>query len=54
MDEHGCYDGWTHHKVIVKASLWAGIDIRVTGRDRNQIKEYIAEQFNSLASVIVE
>lgn len=44
MDEHGGYDGWTEHKVVVKPSF-AGIDIKVTGRDRNQIKEYIGDIF---------
>lgn len=45
MDENGMYDGWTEHSVIVTASLALEIDIRVTGRDRNDIKEYIAETF---------
>lgn len=46
MSEHGQYDGWTCHRVIVSASLLFEIDIRVTGRDRNEIKEYIAECFH--------
>jgi hypothetical protein len=45
MDEHGGYDGWTEHKVIVTPSLAHGCDLRVTGRDRNDIKSYIAETF---------
>ena len=44
MDEHGGYDGWTEHFVHVTPD-WKGIDLVVTGRDRNQIKEYIAETF---------
>ena len=46
MDENGTYDGWTEHRVIVTPSLAFGIDVRVTGRDRNSIKEYLAEQFD--------
>jgi len=45
MDEHGFYDGWTEHTVTVKASLFDGISIKVTGRDRNQIKEYLYDRF---------
>ena len=31
MNDAGYYDGWTDFKVIVKASLAFGLDIRVTG-----------------------
>lgn len=41
MDENGGYDGWTSHQVIVTPSLAYGIDVRVTGRDRNWIKDYL-------------
>lgn len=50
MDENGCYDGWTKHVVIAKASFAFGIDIEVTGRDRNDIKNYIAETFHEALS----
>ena len=45
MTEHGYYDGWTGHNVIVTPSLAHGFNLRVTGRDRNEIKEYIEETF---------
>jgi hypothetical protein len=45
MDENGYYCGWTEHTVIVTPSLAFGIDVRVTGKDKNDIKEYIADQF---------
>lgn len=45
MDEHGGYDGWTEHKVVVKPAFY-GIDIRITGRDRNQIKDYLGDLFH--------
>lgn len=46
LDEHGSYCGWTSHLVFVKASLENGFTLRVTGRDRRGIKEYIAEVFS--------
>lgn len=53
MNDGGFYDGWTEHTVIVKQSL-LGIDVRVTGRDRRGIKDYIGEMFRNLCSVEVE
>lgn len=44
MSEHGFYSGWTDHKVIV-TPCFSVINIRVTGRDRNGIKDYIADVF---------
>lgn len=46
MDSNGSYDGWTYHNVIVTAEF-DGLDIQVTGRDRNNIKEYVGETFYS-------
>ena len=48
MDEHGYYDGWTYHNVIITPSLQWGFNIRVTGRNKNDIKDYIQHEFNSL------
>lgn len=45
INDCGMYDGWTEHKVILTPSLEMGCHLRVTGSDRNQIKDYIAEQF---------
>jgi len=45
MNDGGMYDGWTSHDVIVKPDLAWGFDLRITGRDRRDIKEYIAEMF---------
>lgn len=46
MNEHGYYDGWTDHKVTVRASLQFDIDIKIGGRDRNQIKDYLHDVFH--------
>jgi len=50
MDENGMYDGWTEHTIIVTPSLWNKIHIRITGRNRNDIKEYLCEIFSSWLS----
>lgn len=54
MDEHGGYDGWTEHRVIVTPSLAYGFDLRVTGRDRNSIKDYLHDVWNHALAQGVE
>jgi len=49
MDTNGYYDGWTEHTVIVTPSF-DGIDIRITGRNRNDIKDYLHEIFDHALS----
>lgn len=50
MDENGGYCGWTDHSVIVTPSLQQSFKIRVTGKDRAFIKEYITDVFNVMLS----
>ena len=45
MNDAGGYDGWTSHTIIITPDLISGFDLRVTGRDRNEIKKYIEETF---------
>ena len=45
MNENGVYDGWTEHKVIVKPSLFSGFVLKITGKDRNDTKDYIHASF---------
>lgn len=45
MDTHGYYCGWTEHQVIVTPSLCYELDIRVTGINRNDVKEDIRNRF---------
>lgn len=47
MNEGGYYDGWTEHKVIITASLSMEFDLRITGRNRNQIKEYLGDVYHT-------
>lgn len=53
MDEHGAYDGWTDHVVRIRATF-GGFDLQVTGRDRNSIKDYIADIFTQALTQEVE
>lgn len=41
MNEDGYYDGWTDHVVTVRPSLQHGFVLAISGRDRNNIKEYL-------------
>lgn len=52
MNEYGMYDGWTYHKVVVRPSLAHGFTLRVTGSNRNRIKEYIADTFHAALSAL--
>lgn len=45
MDESGGYDGWTEHVVTVTPSLTSGFNLRVSGRNRNDIKDYMHKSF---------
>jgi hypothetical protein len=46
MNDNGYYDGWTEHTVRVTPAF-SGISLRVTGRDRNDIKSYIHETMHA-------
>ena len=50
MNENGMYDGWTEHTIIVTPSLAFGFDVKITGRDRNDIKDYLGEMFQHALS----
>jgi hypothetical protein len=45
MNEGGFYDGWTYHVVTISPAF-DGIVIRISGRNRNDIKEYLEETFH--------
>jgi hypothetical protein len=44
INENGYYCGWTEHTVTVTPSF-GGFNIRVSGRNRNDIKDYISDTF---------
>ena len=46
MDENGFYDGWTRHNIIVTPALGFDFDLRMTGCNRNQIKDYLTDIYS--------
>jgi len=54
MSEHGYYDGWTEHRITVRPTF-DSLDIHISGRNRNDIKEYLYEVYAlALSEKIVE
>ncbi len=54
MGEHGMYTTWTDHTVTIRPAF-QGFDIAISGRNRNDIKEYLHDVFSHcLAQMIVE
>ena len=45
MNDMGYYDGWTDHNVIITPTF-SGIDVKVTGRNKNDVNDYIGEVFH--------
>ena len=45
MNEGGYYDGWTEHTCVITPDLQFEISLRITGRDRNQIKDYLYDLY---------
>jgi len=54
MDENGCYDGWTDHRVTITPSFELGCHMVISGRDKNEIKEYISDVFHAALSQDVD
>jgi hypothetical protein len=54
MNDHGSYDGWTEHRVYVNPDLGYGFNLKITGRNRNDIKDYIADLYREALDVEVE
>jgi hypothetical protein len=54
LNDNGTYDGWTEHTVTVKPSLAWCFELKVGGRNRNDIKEYIVALFNDWLSELVD
>ena len=44
MTDNGVYDGWTEHTITVKPGFYFDV-IKVSGKNKNNIKEYIVETF---------
>jgi hypothetical protein len=54
MNSNGYYDGWTAHMIRVKPDLVSGIDITISGRNRNDIKDYLHEMFDFALRQLVD
>ena len=54
MNSSGFYEGWSEHKIIITPSLSHDFHMRVTGINKNDIKEYIAECFTHDLNVKVD
>ena len=54
MNDVGYYDGWTSHTVTVLPSLSMKFRLRIGGRDRNEIKDYIHETFDLMLNQRIE
>jgi hypothetical protein len=54
MDENGFYDGWTNHSLTVRPSLVHGIELTISGRNKNDIKEYLHELFDCALNDLVD
>jgi hypothetical protein len=46
MNDNGMYDGWTEHIIKAIPSLLFGFTLTISGKDRNYIKEYLADVYN--------
>lgn len=54
MNDAGYYDGWSHHNLIITPSLQFGYRMEITGKDRNQIKEYLYQLFYDVFTIQTE
>lgn len=46
MDDNGGYCGWSDHKVTITPSFMTGFDLKVTGPNKSDIKDYVASAFH--------
>lgn len=51
MDEQGYYDGWTEHRITVRPAF-NGLDVSVSGKDRNGVKDMLVEDFDLALSKV--
>ena len=54
MHQDGFYTEWTDHTIKVTPDLAMGFDLKVTGRNKNDIKDYIGELFSECLDRMVE
>jgi hypothetical protein len=54
MHESGMYDGWTDHIVTVRPAFVGRFSLGISGRNRNDIKEYLYQLFDHALSQMIE
>lgn len=54
MNDAGYYDGWTNHTLTVTPSLQFEFEGHISGRNRNDIKDYLYEVYDSWLSQEIE
>lgn len=52
MNDGGFYDGWTEHRITIRPTF-DSLDISISGRNRNDIKEYLHETYHYAISAMV-
>lgn len=45
MNDRGYYNGWTEHTLTIRPHLLLGLDLTLTGPDKNQIKNYLYDTY---------
>ncbi len=48
LNENGYYDGWTEHKLTVVPAFLNGYDMKISGINRNDIKDYLGDLFGEV------
>jgi len=43
----GYYDGWEKHDIIITPSLFFGISLKITGSNKDGVKDYLKEIYTS-------
>jgi len=47
MNDGGYYDGWTQHTITVTPSFIGGFSLKISGPNRNQVKDYLGDLFHA-------
>jgi len=47
MNNNGYYDGWTEHELLITPKF-NGWDLRISGTNKNQVKDYFYDTFNTI------
>ena len=54
LNDAGYYDGWGEYKLIIKPNLSNDFDLRIVGKDRRFIKDYLYDLFDTELRQIME